>query len=103
MPPDRLYVLAERLNAGQYSRNIANANQPTRDFVTAILAAHEAITQLPRLQTFGQSRRMTQQQMEAAQQMLPVPGDDVAMSRQKMDDLQGTIDPLRRCRQWFNG
>jgi hypothetical protein len=90
------YIPTGRVNAGLYSENIGKANQATRDFVTATLAAHEAITQLPRLQTFGQSSRMTQQQMEAAQQMLPVPGDDSGMSQQKMDSLQGTIDPLRK-------
>jgi hypothetical protein len=51
---------------------------------------------LPRLQTFGQSSRMTQQQMEAAQKMLPAPGDDGPMALQKMTALQTTIDPLRK-------
>jgi hypothetical protein len=74
----------------------AMANQATRDFVTATAAAREAITQLPRLQTFGQSSRMTQQQMESAQKMLPAPGDDAGMAKQKMTALQTTIDPLRK-------
>jgi hypothetical protein len=60
-----------------------------------MVGAHEAITQLPRLQTFGQSSRMTQQQMEAAVNLLPQPGD-WNMAAQKMQSLQGMIDPLRK-------
>jgi hypothetical protein len=56
-----------------YNAAIKDANQATRDYVTAFVGAHEAITQLPRLQTFGKSNRMTQQQMEAAQNLLPQP------------------------------
>ena len=84
------------INEDLYNANLRLANQATRDYVTAMGAAHEAITQLPRLQTFGQSSRMTQQQMEAAQAMLPHPGDDAGMARQKMQALQTTIDPLRK-------
>jgi len=47
------------------------------------------------LQTFGKSNRMTQQQMEAAQNLLPQPGDREFAS-QKMTSLQGMIDPLRK-------
>jgi hypothetical protein len=56
------------------------------------------MTQLPRLQTFGKSSRMTQQQMEAAQNLLPQPGDaaNPAYAQQKMDALQTTLDPLRK-------
>jgi hypothetical protein len=79
-----------------YDVQLKFANQATRDHVTAMGAAHEAITQLPRLQTFGQSSRMTQQQMEAAQNLLPAPGDDAPRARQKMQALQTTIDPLRK-------
>jgi hypothetical protein len=85
-----------RINAGLYAEDVAKANQATRDYVVAMGAAHEAITQLPRLQTFGKSSRMTQQQMEAAQKMLPQPGDDAGMAAQKMDALQTTLDPLRK-------
>jgi hypothetical protein len=60
-----------------------------------MVGAHEAITQLPRLQTFGQSNRMTEKQMEAAVNLLPQPGDGT-MASQKMTSLQGMIDPLRK-------
>ncbi len=39
---------------------------------------------------------MTQQQMEAAQKQLPQPGDDAPMMKQKLDALQGILDPLRK-------
>jgi hypothetical protein len=84
------------INEDLYNANLRLANQATRDYVTAMGAAHEAITQLPRLQTFGKSNRMTEQQMEAAQNMLPHPGDDAGMAQQKMQALQTTIDPLRK-------
>jgi hypothetical protein len=84
------------INAKLYQEDVKNANPETREYVTAMLAAHEAITQLPRLQTFGKSSRMTQQQMEAAQSMLPSPGDDADMAGRKMNSLQTTIDPLRK-------
>ena len=84
-----------RINEGWYAEDVAKANQATKDYVTAMVAAHEAITQLPRLQTFGQSNRMTEKQMEAAVNLLPHPGDG-AMAAQKMQSLQGMIDPLRK-------
>jgi len=84
------------INTAAYEAQLKWANQATRDYVTAMAAAHEAITQLPRLQTFGQSSRMTEKQMEAAQNMLPHPGDDAGMASQKMQALQTTIDPLRK-------
>jgi hypothetical protein len=84
-----------KVNEYLYARDVRNANQATRDYVTAMVGAHEAITQLPRLQTFGQSSRMTQQQMEAAVNLLPQPGD-WTMAGQKMTSLQGMIDPLRK-------
>ena len=34
--------------------------------------------------------------MQAAQRMLPQPGDDAGMAQQKMVALQTTLDPLRR-------
>ena len=64
--------------------------------------AHEAITQLPRLQTFGQSSRMTQQQMEAAVNLLPHPGDG-RMAQQKMVALQGQLDSLRKAMPHMQG
>ena len=85
-----------RVNEQLYSEDLRKANQATRDYVAAMGAAHEAITQLPRLQTFGKSSRMTEQQMQAAQRMLPQPGDDAGMAQQKMVALQTTLDPLRR-------
>jgi hypothetical protein len=84
-----------KINANIYASNMEKANQATKDYVTAMLGAHEAITQLPRLQTFGQSSRMTQQQMEAAQKLLPQPGD-APVARQKMTALQQMLDPLRK-------
>ncbi|MGB8989911.1 MAG: hypothetical protein WCC37_25160 [Candidatus Sulfotelmatobacter sp.] len=84
-----------KINANLYATNMEKANQATRDYVTALLGAHEAITQLPRLQTFGQSSRMTQQQMEAAQKLLPQPGD-APVARQKMMALQQMLNPLRK-------
>jgi hypothetical protein len=84
-----------KINANIYANNMEKANQATKDYVTAMLGAHEAITQLPRLQTFGQSSRMTQQQMEAAQKLLPQPGD-ASVARQKMTALQQMLDPLRK-------
>jgi hypothetical protein len=84
------------VNEDLYNANLREANQATRDYVTAVIGAHEAITQLPRLQTFGKSNRMTQQQMEAAQNLLPHPGDDGPMAQQKMVSLQQMLDPLRK-------
>src|SRR5438874_9435549 len=60
-----------------------------------MIGAHEAITQLPRLQTFGKSNRMTEKKMEAAVNLLPQPGDR-EFAAQKMTSLQGMIDPLRK-------
>jgi len=85
-----------RINAALNSENAKTANQATRDYVTAVLGAHEAVTQLPRLQTFGQSNRMTEKQMEAAVNLLPQAGDDPSLAAQKMTSLQGMIDPLRK-------
>jgi hypothetical protein len=39
---------------------------------------------------------MTQQQMEAAQQMLPMPGSDPDFAQRQMMSLQTTLDPLRK-------
>jgi hypothetical protein len=39
---------------------------------------------------------MTQQQMEAAQKLLPQPGESPDFASQKMLSLQGMIDPLRK-------
>ncbi len=88
-------VDTSRINEDAYSHDVMKANQATRDFVSAYIGAHEAITQLPRLQTFGKSNRMTEKQMEAAQNLLPQPGDREFAS-QKMTSLQGMIDPLRK-------
>jgi hypothetical protein len=84
-----------RVNEISYANDLKLANQATKDYVTAMVGAHEAITQLPRLQTFGQSNRMTEKQMEAAVNLLPQPGDGT-MASQKMTSLQGMIDPLRK-------
>jgi hypothetical protein len=72
------------------------ANPATKAYVTAMLGAYEAVTQLPRLQTFGKSNRMTQQQMEAAQKLLPQPGDGADLAKMKMTSLQQMLDPLRK-------
>jgi hypothetical protein len=88
-------VDTSRINEQAYAHEVSVANQPTRDFVTATIGAHEALTQLPRLQTFGQSSRTTQQQMEAAQNLLPHAGDGT-MAPGKMKALQQMLDPLRK-------
>src|SRR2546427_8010959 len=49
-----------RVNETLYAEDVKKANQATRDYVTAMVGAHEAVTQLPRLQTFGKSNRMTE-------------------------------------------
>ena len=84
------------VNTKAYASDLAQANQATRNYVTTLLGAREAITQLPRLQTFGQSSRMTHEQMLAAIKQLPVPGDDPALMQQKLTALQGVLDPLRK-------
>lgn len=88
-------VDTSRINEKMYQEDVGKANQATRDFVTAFIGAHEAITQLPRLQTFGQSSRMTETQLHAALNLLPQAGDG-EMAPQKMTSLQGMIDPLRK-------
>ena len=85
-----------RINAALNSENAKAANPATRKFVVAWLGAHEAVTQLPRLQTFGTSNRMTEKQMEAAQQMLPQAGDDSSLAQQKLSAFQDVLDPLRK-------
>lgn len=85
-----------RINAAFNSENAKVANPATRKFVTAWLGAHEAVTQLPRLQTFGQSSRMTEKQMEASKQMLPQAGDDPSLAQQKLSAFQDVLDPLRK-------
>ena len=42
-----------RVNEQLYSEDLRKANQATRDYVAAMGAAHEAITQLPRLRLSG--------------------------------------------------
>jgi len=91
-----LNTIAEPINTAAYEGALKLANPATRAYVTAVLATHEAVTQLPRLQTFGKSSRMSQQQMESAIKMLPLPGDDPDMAARKMTSLQTTIDPLRK-------
>src|SRR5258708_6582867 len=88
-------VDTSNITEASYALAVKNANQATRDFVTAFVGAHEAITQLPRLQTFGQSSRMTETQLQAALNLLPQAGDGT-MATQKMESLQGMIDPLRK-------
>ena len=83
-------------NAKAYESDLKQANQATRDFVVNYIGANEAITQLPRLQTFGQSSRVTEQQMLQARKQLPQPGDDAALMKQKMGALQDILDPLRK-------
>jgi hypothetical protein len=84
--------------ANSQGRVLANKgmNDATRNYIVALAGAHEAITQLPRLQTMGQSSRVTEQQMKQATKMLPVPGDDDAMATAKLIGLQNTLDPIRK-------
>lgn len=89
-------LATDRINAWLNNANVREANQPTRDYVAAFLGAHEAITQLPRLQTFGKSSRMTETQLHAALNLLPQPGDTPSFAQQKMVNLQTMIDPLRK-------
>jgi hypothetical protein len=95
-------VDTSRLNEKVYKAAVDSSNQATKDYVTAMVNAHEAITQLPRLQTFGQSSRMTQQQMEAAENLLPHPGD-AGMAQQKMGALQQQLDSLRKAMPHMQG
>jgi len=91
-----LHLDTGRLNAVLSEENIKNMNGPTRDYIIALLGAHEAVTNLPGLQTFGKSNRMTETQMKASQKMLPEAGDDADMARRKMKAFQGMLDPLRK-------
>lgn len=90
-----LHVDTGRLNAVLSAEAIASMNEPTRNYIVALLGAHEAVTNVPGLQTFGKSNRMTEKQMEAAQKMLPEAGDDANMARKKMIAFQGVLEPLR--------
>jgi hypothetical protein len=95
--PNREVNLTKRINTPsgmRYCRVVLSANGRVKPDVV-LVGAHEAITQLPRLQTFGKSNRMTEKQMEAAVNLLPQPGDG-SMAAQKMTSLQGMIDPLRK-------
>ncbi len=91
-----IHVPTGRLNALLDAENMKSANQATRNFITAYFGAREAVTQLPRLQTFGKSNRMTEQQMKAAVKLLPGAEADPAFAKQKMESLQRMIDPLRK-------
>ena len=89
-------LATDRINAWLNNANVKDANQATKDYVAAFLGAHEAITQLPRLQTFGKSSRMTETQLHAALNLLPQPGDTASFAQQKIENLQTMIDPLRK-------
>jgi len=89
-------VATDRINAWLNNANVKDASQATKDFVAATLASHEAVTNLPRLQTFGKSNRMTHEQMLAAVNLLPSAGDTPSFAQQKMQNLQTMIDPLRK-------
>lgn len=89
-------LATDRINAWLNNANVKDANQATKDYVAAFIGAHEAITQLPRLQTFGKSSRMTETQLHAALNLLPQPGDTASFAQQKMQNLQTMIDPLRK-------
>jgi hypothetical protein len=84
--------------ANSQGRVLANKgmNDATRNYIVALAGAHEAITQLPRLQTMGASSRVTEAQMQQAAKMLPTPGDDSDMANAKLHGLQNTIDPIRK-------
>lgn len=95
--------LPQRAEATLRAENLEDANQDTRNYVAAIAALNEGITQLPRLQTFGKSSRFSQEQVHAAQMQLPQPGDDSAMAQQKLHTLQNMIDPLRHAAPRMQG
>jgi hypothetical protein len=84
--------------ANSQGRVLANKgmNDATRNYIVALAGAHEAITQLPRLQTMGASSRVTEAQMQQAAKMLPTPGDNSDMANAKLIGLQNTIDPIRK-------
>ena len=83
-----------RVSDAQESLRLQFAEHVCKHLDSRQNAVREAITQLPRLQTFGQSNRMTEKQMEAVINLLPQPGDR-EFAAQKMTSLQGMIDPLR--------
>jgi hypothetical protein len=85
-----------RINAILDQENYKAMNQASRDFVRNYGFAREAITQLPRLQTFGKSNRMNDTQMKAALQLLPDHRMDSKAARDQMQALQQILDPLRK-------
>lgn len=89
-------VDTSRFNEWNYNAAVKEATPETLQFVNAFNGAHEAITQLPRLQTFGKSSRMTETQLTAALNLLPQPGDTPSFAQDKMHSLQTMVDPLRR-------
>jgi hypothetical protein len=80
-------------SGGIESGQLADANPETRKWVTLLNGAYEPASQLPRLQTYGQSSRMSPQQMQAAKDLLPHATDDQAMALERLGIFQDRIDP----------
>jgi hypothetical protein len=78
------------------SENYKDLTPQSRAFINASLGAQEAVTQLPRLQTFGKSNRMTETQMHAAVRLLPGADLDQQGGVERMKSLQTMIDPIRK-------
>lgn len=78
------------------SENYKDLTPQSRAFINASLGAQEAVTQLPRLQTFGKSNRMTESQMYAAVRLLPGADLDAQGAVERMRSLQSMIDPIRK-------
>jgi hypothetical protein len=82
--------------AGNLNDYIKNTNPETLEYVNRLKPAYEAISQLPRLQTYGKSSRMSPTQMEAAKQLLPAAYDNQVNAASKLDKLQSTLDDYIR-------
>jgi hypothetical protein len=78
------------------SENYKDLTPQSRAFINASLGAQEAVTQLPRLQTFGKSNRMTETQMHAAVRLLPGADLNTQGATERMRSLQSMIDPIRK-------
>ncbi len=81
---------------GANASNLANfqavTNPETLEYTNRLRAGYEAISQLPRLQTYGKSSRMSPVQMEAAKQLMPAVYDNQTNAQNKLKILQDTLD-----------
>lgn len=82
------------VNAKLKNMSAADMNDSSRQYSVLVAQAHEAATQVPRLQTLGKVNRNSQQQMDAAVAMLPTPSDTQPLAQQKMNAFQDLIDPI---------